>query len=298
MVTRKDLVEPNAKLVLGHKASAGLTSPSTDNLVRAESLPFIPYGEDHLACQDAIIPFGSGPCFAGRCWVGGGVDVVLLDTDVAKPASPASAVQAPMTRQWGARRSAPAGTPTAAGAGATSMRRSSARATPRRRVPASAAGSRISSPASGSRAKQLCWRAAGVICCLAYSYCGQCAAVRTFARAACGRLACFSCANRTLSGVRSWCCRETRRPWRRRPHGIVGAWAAAAAAAGPRRWTRSWRRWWRSGRGRTTTRRRPAAGAARGADDLGQPLGLGLERHPSQALAIVWRQGCAPAVRL
>lgn len=45
VVTRKDLAEPNAKLVLGHKASAGLTTASADDLVRMESLPFIPYGE-------------------------------------------------------------------------------------------------------------------------------------------------------------------------------------------------------------------------------------------------------------
>ncbi len=41
-MTRKDLAEPNAKLVLGHKASAGLTTASADDLVRMESLPFIP----------------------------------------------------------------------------------------------------------------------------------------------------------------------------------------------------------------------------------------------------------------
>ena len=44
-MTRKDLSEPNAKLVLGRKANLGLASGSTDNLVRGETLPFIPYGE-------------------------------------------------------------------------------------------------------------------------------------------------------------------------------------------------------------------------------------------------------------
>jgi len=44
LVTRKDLSEPNAKLVLGRKANLGLASGSTDNLVRGETLPFIPYG--------------------------------------------------------------------------------------------------------------------------------------------------------------------------------------------------------------------------------------------------------------
>ena len=44
LVTRKDLSEPNAKLVLGRKANLGLASGSTDALVRSETLPFIPYG--------------------------------------------------------------------------------------------------------------------------------------------------------------------------------------------------------------------------------------------------------------
>ena len=44
VVTRKDLAEPNAKLVLGHKASVGLTTVSADHLARSQSLPFIPYG--------------------------------------------------------------------------------------------------------------------------------------------------------------------------------------------------------------------------------------------------------------
>ena len=43
MITRKDIAEANAKLALGRKANLGLTTPS-DRLVRANSLPFIPYG--------------------------------------------------------------------------------------------------------------------------------------------------------------------------------------------------------------------------------------------------------------
>lgn len=45
LVTRKDLTEPNAKLVLGRKANLGLASGSTDALVHDEGLPFIPYGK-------------------------------------------------------------------------------------------------------------------------------------------------------------------------------------------------------------------------------------------------------------
>ena len=44
LVTRKDLTEPNAKLVLGRKANLGLAAGATDALVRSETLPFIPYG--------------------------------------------------------------------------------------------------------------------------------------------------------------------------------------------------------------------------------------------------------------
>lgn len=43
-MTRKDLTEPNAKLVLGRKANLGLAAGSTDALLDAQSLPFIPYG--------------------------------------------------------------------------------------------------------------------------------------------------------------------------------------------------------------------------------------------------------------
>lgn len=44
-MTRKDLTEPNAKLVLGRKANLGLASGFTDALVHDEGLPFIPYGK-------------------------------------------------------------------------------------------------------------------------------------------------------------------------------------------------------------------------------------------------------------
>ena len=43
VITRKDIAEANAKLALGRKANLGLTTPS-DQLVRASTLPFIPYG--------------------------------------------------------------------------------------------------------------------------------------------------------------------------------------------------------------------------------------------------------------
>ena len=49
LVTRKDLTEPNAKLVLGRKANLGLASGATDALVHDEGLPFIPYGEHSLS---------------------------------------------------------------------------------------------------------------------------------------------------------------------------------------------------------------------------------------------------------
>lgn len=43
VITRKDIAEANAKLALGRKANLGLTTPS-EQLVRAGTLPFIPYG--------------------------------------------------------------------------------------------------------------------------------------------------------------------------------------------------------------------------------------------------------------
>ena len=56
VITRKDIAEANAKLALGRKANLGLTTPS-DRLVRAGSLPFIPYG-----AYDPTVGYSSSRC--------------------------------------------------------------------------------------------------------------------------------------------------------------------------------------------------------------------------------------------
>jgi hypothetical protein len=60
VITRKDIAEANAKLALGRKANLGLTTPS-DRLVRAGTLPFIPYG-----AYDPTVGYSASRC----AWIG------------------------------------------------------------------------------------------------------------------------------------------------------------------------------------------------------------------------------------
>ena len=60
MITRKDVAEANAKLALGRKANLGLTTPS-ERLVRASTLPFIPYGAyDPTVGSSNLYPLAEG----------------------------------------------------------------------------------------------------------------------------------------------------------------------------------------------------------------------------------------------